>query len=35
MKASNAIELVEYINTNRKEGKCYIFLDEIQEVDDW
>lgn len=35
IKASNAIELVKYVNTNRKEGKCYIFLDEIQEVDDW
>ena len=35
IKASNAVELVEYVNKNRKDGKCYIFLDEIQEVDDW
>lgn len=35
MKASNAVELVEYVNKNRKDGKCYIFLDEVQEVDDW
>ncbi len=35
MKASNAIELVEYIEKNKKIGKCYIFLDEIQEVDNW
>lgn len=35
IKASNAFELVEYVNKNRKEGKCYIFLDEIQEVKDW
>ena len=34
MKASNAVELVEYVNRNRKDGKCYIFLDEVQEVDD-
>ena len=35
MKASNAIELVEYIEKHKRTGKCYIFLDEIQEVDDW
>ena len=35
LKASNAVELVEYVNKNRKDGKCYIFLDEIQEVEDW
>ena len=35
LKASNAVELVEYVNKNRKYGKCYIFLDEIQEVEDW
>ena len=35
MKASNAIELVEYVEKHKKTGKCYIFLDEIQEVDDW
>ena len=35
IKASNAIELVEYVSKNKKEGKCYIFLDEIQEVENW
>ncbi len=35
LKASNSIELVNYVNKNRKNGKCYIFLDEIQEVKDW
>ena len=35
MKASNASELVEYIEKHKRTGKCYIFLDEIQEVDDW
>jgi uncharacterized protein len=27
--------LINYVNNNRKEGKCYIFLDEIQEIDNW
>ena len=35
VKASDAPELVQYVATNRKEGKCYVFLDEIQEVPDW
>lgn len=28
-------KLLEYVNNNRKNGKCYIFLDEVQEVEDW
>ncbi len=32
---SNATELIDYIEKNRKKGKCYIFLDEIQMVDNW
>lgn len=28
-------KLIEYIDKNRKKGKCYIFLDEIQEVKNW
>lgn len=28
-------KLLEYVEENRKEGKCYIFLDEIQEVSNW
>ncbi len=31
----NSEKLIEYVNNNRKDGKCYIFLDEIQEVKDW
>ena len=34
-KASNSSELIEYINKNKRNGKCYIFLDEIQEVKNW
>ena len=28
-------KLIEYIEKNRKKGKCYVFLDEIQEVKNW
>lgn len=28
-------KLIDYVNKNRKDGKCYVFLDEIQEVKDW
>lgn len=31
----NAETLIKYVNDNRKEGKCYIFLDEIQLIDNW
>lgn len=31
----NSEKLIEYVEENRKEGKCYIFLDEIHEVTDW
>ena len=31
----NGDKLIEYIEKHRKNGKCYIFLDEIQEIDDW
>ena len=27
--------LIEYIEQNRKDGKCYIFLDEVQMLDNW
>ena len=27
--------LIDYIENNRKDGKCYIFLDEIQMLDNW
>lgn len=32
---SDSDKLIEYIEKNRKEGKCYIFFDEIQEVTGW
>lgn len=32
---SNSSELIDYIENNRKSGKCYIFLDEIQMIEDW
>lgn len=35
MKISNARELIAYVDANRKNEKCYLFLDEIQEVEDW
>jgi len=35
LKASNALELIKYVNQNRKEGKCYCFFDEVQEIKDW
>lgn len=31
----NGIQLIEYIEKNKKEGKCYVFLDEIQVIDNW
>ena len=29
---NNSEKLLSYVENNRKEGKCYIFLDEIHEV---
>lgn len=34
-KIPNAETLIKYINDNRKKGKCYVFLDEVQEVKEW
>lgn len=34
-KAGTCKDLVRYIGENRKEGKCYVFLDEVQEIVDW
>ena len=31
----DAKSLIEYVESNRKKGKCYIFLDEIQTLDEW
>lgn len=34
-KASSADMLLNYVEQNKKDGKCYIFLDEVQNVKDW
>lgn len=34
-KAGTVQSLLNYVRDNRKEGKCYIFLDEIQNVESW
>lgn len=31
----NCASLLEYVDTHRKKGKCYLFFDEIQRVEDW
>lgn len=31
----NAIDLIEYVKNNRKDSQVYLFLDEIQELEDW
>ncbi len=35
IKAGTASSLIDYVRNNRKEGKCYLFLDEIQEIEEW
>ena len=30
-----ADDVIKYVDSNRKEGKCFIFFDDIQEVEDW
>ena len=35
IKASNYSKIIEYVNNNRKDGKCYCFFDEIQEIENW
>lgn len=32
---TTADELISYVEENRKEGKCYLFFDEIQTLDGW
>ena len=32
---SNSEQLLDYVEENKKSGKCYIFLDEIQMLDGW
>ena len=35
IKVGTASALIDYVRNNRKEGKCYLFLDEIQEIEEW
>ena len=32
---NNSEKLIDYIDNHRKDGKCYVFLDEIHQVDNW
>jgi len=32
---TNALQLIDYVETNKKDGKCYLFFDEIQTLDGW
>ena len=31
----DADHVLQYVDEHRKDGKCYVFLDEIQEVENW
>ena len=31
----DAETLIKYVKENKKEGKCYVFLDEVQEIENW
>ena len=31
----NEFDLINYVHSNRKEDKCYLFVDEIQNLDNW
>lgn len=32
---TNAMQLIRYVEENKKPGKCYLFFDEIQTLDGW
>lgn len=32
---TNSASLINYVENHRKDGKCYLFFDEIQVLDDW
>lgn len=34
-KIANGDALIDYIEANKKEGKCYLFFDEIQTLENW
>lgn len=31
----NSNQPIDYIGNNRKSGKCYVFLDEVQMIENW
>lgn len=31
----NSNQPIDYIENNRKSGKCYVFLDEVQMIENW
>ena len=32
---SNWEDIIKYVNENRNDGICYVFLDEVQEIENW
>lgn len=34
-KIKNDLDLIEYVHEKRKAGKCYVFLDEVQTLENW
>lgn len=34
-KVGTCEKILDFVEKNRKQGKCYIFLDEIQEIENW
>lgn len=32
---SNWEDIIKYVNENRSDGICYVFLDEVQEIENW
>ena len=34
-KISNSDDLINYVEANKKDGKCYLFFDEIQTLQNW
>ena len=35
VKVNNYSGLIAFVKHNRKKGKCYLFLDEIQNIENW
>ncbi|MDY5652290.1 MAG: AAA family ATPase [Erysipelotrichaceae bacterium] len=32
---SNWEDIIKYVNANRSDGICYVFLDKVQEIENW